>query len=306
MVAPIPHVIVVVSSSNSEPLGDHVRHILRGAIVPALIRGIVPLLKPAFILCPCQWLAWKVLSMRGSVGGSAVVSIARVDGLRGALAVAHDPRDVEIELDSQIAAPLDVVGIVSIPLIFDLCHDDGSTHAREIRLHHVGDELNEVAHVELPLDICAAKHDAGNPVEPHRQPAVIPFCADIGSDAHIEKHAILRGELKEVGDVAATRKIVLALLKLMVVPEDVDLQMVQSIVARLLQHRRPVAWRGAGIMEGAAEQDCALAVDDERALVESHVVRLPTEHVVSDKLRRNGLGGAHSRQAQQRAGHSKH
>ena len=116
--------VVVVRAADGEPLCNDVGHIGRGAIVPQLVRRLAPLLEPALVLRPCQRLARVQLRVRGRVRLGAVVAVACVDGLRRAVAVAHDPRDVEGKVGGQLAAPGYVCRAHGVVLILNL-------HSRE-------------------------------------------------------------------------------------------------------------------------------------------------------------------------------
>ena len=53
VVAPEPHVVVVVGAAPREPAGLHKRHVLRGSVVVGREHGLpVPFLEPALILGP--------------------------------------------------------------------------------------------------------------------------------------------------------------------------------------------------------------------------------------------------------------
>ena len=238
VIAAVVHVVVHVAAAASEPAHHSVRHILRRAIAVLALRSgvIAPALEPAFILRPHGRLVDQYTA-RLSVAlqeARAVIAVARVDGVVGRRAVAHDPGHVDVEGVGHVAVPLHVPHVAAAQLVLDLSQHDGTASVGEVVARLVDDDANPLLHRRAPMIVVRAEVHTFFVRQPCRYTAVVPLGAHVGAYAQVSKQACVGDGIEEESKVAPSCPVVLSLHHLVVVPEHVQLDHVDTVQRRLL------------------------------------------------------------------------
>ncbi len=158
-----------------------------------------------------------------------------------------------------------VVVAVAAVFVLDLHGDDGPA-ARGLQIHEPGQQLGEPG-VNCPLvgGVRAAQRRVLVLEEPGRQPAEVPFRADVRSRPHDHLESDLVRGPYEGGDITPSGEVGLVLGRLVEVPGDVGLHRVQAHRPHPQQPVAPVLGVRPEVVEGAGEDPERLAVQQEFA-----------------------------------------
>ena len=176
-------------------------------------------------------------------------------------------------------------GHAEVVLIFHLHHDDRAAH-RHLVLHDDGENFRvPVLRGPQALRIGGAKGEALGR-HPGRKSSAFPFRADIGArtDDHHETHLV-----NEFDEFFKLREVHFAFLRLVIIPEDVGFNGVESRQLEFLQAIAPERLGTAGIMKRAAHHQRILAINGETLRVVANELRILKLHLPGGQHGRHGL-----------------
>ena len=259
--ATVPHVISITRAAHRQDAPGLAFGEGRVEGIPAApgrggVVGLVPDVVPA---------RPELGRMEGLVGlpppivGKAVGDAVAVDALDGAgeLAFAGNQGNINAVLacDLDQGAHVKLLGVAlaaaEVQLVLDLAQDDLAA-ARDLPL---GEDREQAAPILLDgLEIERVKGPRFQPglvVEPGGEAAAVPFGADVGAGADDDIQSGFGDHIQEGGDIGLAFKDKIAFLRLVDVPEEVELQSVQSSGLGLLDAVGPQLARDAGVVDGA-------------------------------------------------------
>lgn len=278
--------------TTCEPTCNLVAQLVRRTIAARTLRvsAVAPALEPALVLRPQRRLIDQYPPTLSVLlkEARAIVAVARVDGVVGRLSAAHYPRHVHVQRGGQLAVPVHVALIGAVQLVLHLRQHDRPTTIGEVRTSDRHYRLHPLLHRVQPRLVVRPVPHAILVRQPRRYAAIVPLGAHIRPDAQVGEQTSLRDGFEEQRQVASTRPVHRVLCRLVVVPEHIDLDHVQSIRCCLFHELRPHGWCGARVVDAAGQEGDRLSVETDRSTIVRHGVGLAGEGA---EQREGGRGG---------------